>query len=264
MIVVVMIVTLSASAGSIAGPAAAPSGARRSVRRAIANIPNGATIARYSRPFGHVVVVHVAELVGDDEAQLVAREVLDQRVVEHDALGLAEARDVRVGGGRAAAGVGLVDLADVDARLARELEHVGAHLARRQRRELVEQRVEHDRAGVDRDHAERDDDGRSGDPPAPREAADQRHAAGRAGARDQRADAPRDRDVARVAAPRLRDQAVVARALAADDLQRQRRRPRPSPTARRRSPPRPAAGGETGRPAGAAGAPRAARAHRSG
>ena len=51
-IVVVMIVMLSASAGSIAGLPAAPSGARRPVRRAIASIPNGATIARYSRPLG--------------------------------------------------------------------------------------------------------------------------------------------------------------------------------------------------------------------
>ena len=44
------------------------------------------------QPVAHVVVVHVAELVGDDEPRLGRREVLHERVVEHDALGRARGR----------------------------------------------------------------------------------------------------------------------------------------------------------------------------
>ena len=118
MIVVVMIVTLERERRQHRRLPGAPRGASRPVSRATASIPNGATIARYSRPVRDVVVVDVPELVRDDEPQLVAREVLEQRVVEHDALRVPEAGDVGVGGRRAAARVDLVDLADVDGDMA--------------------------------------------------------------------------------------------------------------------------------------------------
>ena len=50
---------------------------------------------------GDVVVVDVGQLVGDDQARLGRVEVLDQVVVEHDALGPL-AGDVGVGGRRPA------------------------------------------------------------------------------------------------------------------------------------------------------------------
>ena len=78
------------------------------------------------QPVRDVAVVDVAELVRDDQPHLAGREVLQQVVVEDDALGAPDAGHVRVGGGRAARGVHLVDLADVDARLARQREHRGA------------------------------------------------------------------------------------------------------------------------------------------
>ncbi len=93
-----------------------------------------------------VAVLDVPELVRDHEPRLGGREVLQQRVVEHDALGAADARDVGVGRGRAARGVDLVDLAHLEPGLARDLEHVVAGRAGRERREPVEHRVEHDRA----------------------------------------------------------------------------------------------------------------------
>ena len=82
----------------------------------------------------------------------VAREALQQRVVEDDALGRAEAGHVGVGRGRAAAGVDLVDLAHLHAGALGEVEHVAAHGPGRERRELVEKRVEHGGPGVD-EHA---------------------------------------------------------------------------------------------------------------
>ena len=45
----------------------AGAGAIRSASRATASIPNGATISQVEQPVRHVAVVHVAELVGDDE-----------------------------------------------------------------------------------------------------------------------------------------------------------------------------------------------------
>ena len=125
------------------GPSAPSRGASRSTSRATANIPNGATIASQSSPCGTSRWCTCAELVGDDQPRLGRREVVQQRVVEHDALRVPEPGDVGVGRGRAARGVHLVDLADVDARLAGQLEHVACAVwPSRQRRELVEQRVE--------------------------------------------------------------------------------------------------------------------------
>ena len=175
------------------------------------------------QPVADVVVVHVAELVRDDQARLGRLEVLHQRVVEHDPLRRAQPVHVRVGGGRAARGVHLVDLAHVDVGRARQLEHVGAQLAARQALEVVEQRVEHDRAGVARDRPERDHDGGARQPPAPPEAAHAEHQHGAAERREAGADRLRLDDVARVAEPVLRDQADVLGPLARDGGQRQRR-----------------------------------------
>ncbi len=153
------------------------------------------------QPVAHVVVVDVAELVRDDEPRLGRREVVHERVVEHDALGAAEPGHVRVRGRGAARGVHLVDLAHVDAGLARQLEHVGAQLAARHALELVEQRIEHDRADVRRDRAERDDDDRARDPPARPEAAHAEHEHRAAERREAGADRLRLGHVARPARP---------------------------------------------------------------
>ena len=151
--------TASSTPGSAAGVPVASRPASRSPSAGDGEHPERRDDHQVEQPVRHVVVAHVAELVGDDEPRLGGREVLQQVVVEHDALRVADAGHVGVGGGRAARGVDLVDLADVDAGLLGELEHVGARLALRQRRELVEQRVEHDRPSVGDDDAERHHDG---------------------------------------------------------------------------------------------------------
>ena len=72
--------------------------------------------------------------------------LVEQVVVEDDPLGRADAVDVGVERGRAAAGVDAVDLADLDPARSAELEHVRARAARLgQRLEVVEDRREHDR-----------------------------------------------------------------------------------------------------------------------
>ena len=112
--------------------------------------------------------------------------------------------------------------------------------------------------GVDAHDAERHDDHRARHPPAARVAADQADGRRRAEPGDDGADPPRDRLVARVALPGLRDEADVLRALARDDLQRQDRRPRRRSRAPRRPPRRPAPGAGTARAGAPAGARRAA------
>ena len=86
-------------------------------------------------PAQQVVVLLMAQLVGDDEPDLVAREIVQQVVVEHDPLAVAEAADVRVGRSRAAARVDPVHLPHVDSGLVRQPQHVladrsGGQLAR--------------------------------------------------------------------------------------------------------------------------------------
>jgi len=66
----------------------------------------------------------MAELVGDDEPDLVARVAVQQSVEQDDALGRAQAADICVGGGRPAARVDRVDRADAHPRRAGELEHI--------------------------------------------------------------------------------------------------------------------------------------------
>ena len=170
------------------------------------------------------------------------REVLQQGVVEDDALGVAEPGHVGVGGGRAPRGVHHVDLADVDAGAAGEVEHVGPRLARRERLELVEERVEHDRPGVGGEDPEADHDRRARHPPAPAEAAhadDQQRAAR---GREERRRSPADlaTSPAHPSQPWVTSPTSLARSARSRSPAAWRARPRPrSP---RRRPPRPAPG----------------------
>ena len=164
----------------------------------------------------------VAELVGDDEPHLARRELLQQVVVEHDALGAPDPGHVGVGGRGAARGVHHVDLADVDARLSRQRQHGRAGLAVGQRRELVEQRVEHDRRQVGRDDAEADHHGGRGRPPPAAEAAHAEDQQRAACARQQGADRRALGHIGGVADPRLGHQADILGALARGDAHRQR------------------------------------------
>ena len=90
-------------------------------------------------------MLDVPELVRDDEAHLVRREAREQRVVEHDALGVAEPAHVRVGGRRAPGRVDDEHVTHVDAGPARELLDVGPRAPGRQVPVAVQHRVEHHR-----------------------------------------------------------------------------------------------------------------------
>ena len=254
-----MTATLSASAGSTAGPGRSSCGARRSVIAAGREQAERRDDREPDQPARHVVVADVPELVRDDEPRLVAAEVVEQVVVEHDALRVPEPVDVGVGRRRAPAGVHDVDLPDLDAGLPGEVEHVAARLTGRQRREPVEDRVEHDRAGVGRDRPERDDGHRPRDPPRPRHAADEADRDRRADRGEDGADGPRADEVEGVARPATASRArhpwpAGARRPAPAAARRSR-----APTAPRRPPRRPGSGAGTGPAGGAEGAPRGAR-----
>ena len=91
-------------------------------------------------------MAHVGELVRDHDPDLVAGVAIEQRVEQHHPLGRPEAGHVGVGGGRAAAGVDLVDLAHARRRRRSASSSTSARVcALGQRREVVEHRVEHDR-----------------------------------------------------------------------------------------------------------------------
>ena len=111
-------VAASATAGSAAGPGGSSSGSSASATSAIASIAAGARRASIASDRADVVVAHVPELVGDDEADLVALEVAQERVEQHDALRPPEPVHVGVARRRPAARVDLEDLADLDARRA--------------------------------------------------------------------------------------------------------------------------------------------------
>ena len=99
--------------GQRAGGAAL--GRQPQLSRWTASAAAGATSAAYSTPRGHVAVAHVGELVGDDDADLVAAVAVEQRVEQHHPLGRPEPGHVGVGGGRPAAGVDRVHLPHLDA-----------------------------------------------------------------------------------------------------------------------------------------------------
>ena len=255
---------ISPTASTTAGTAAAVPSDR--VRREPLPQPGGGEHPerrhdqQVEQPVRHVAVVDVAELVRDDEPHLAGRELLEQVVVDHDALGAADAGDVGVGRRRAPGGVHHVDLADVDARLAGQREHGRARRAVGQRGELVEQRVEHDRREVRRGDAEGDHHGGRRRPPAAPEAAHARRSAAR-----------RPRPPARRRSPcswrRLRRSRPSpgspgrhpsrARGRSPARAAWPPRAPRRAP---RRPPPRPGPGAGAAAAARAAGAPRRARA----
>ena len=134
----------SASAGSDRGrpgPAAHPARHQRDGEH-----PERCHDRDVQQPAADVVVVLVPEFVGDDVQLLGAREVAQQVVVDHDPLRRAEARDVRVGAGRAPAGVHHLDLARAHAGLGASASTSPRSGSGPQRLEAVEQRVEHDRA----------------------------------------------------------------------------------------------------------------------
>ena len=243
----------------VAAPAARPGAAT-------ANIPNGATSASQSSPCGTSRWRTWPSSWATTSRVSARREVLQQGVVEHDALGVADAGHVGVGGGRAARGVDLVDLADVDAGRARPARaRRSACCALRQRRELVEQRVEHDRR---RRRSIADAERR---PRRPRRAST---SGGRSGAcrrpaapppapAQHGADRLRLGDVAGPADPGLGHQPDVLGPLARDGAQRQRGQRRARPRAPPRRPRRPAPGAGARRAAARAAGGRAARARPS-
>ena len=210
-----------------------------------------------------VVVLLVAELVGHHHAHLVARELVDQVVVEDHPLAVAEADHVRVRRAGPAARVDPVDLAHVHPGPVGQLEHVAAQLARLQLVELVEDRVDHDRVEPDGHDPVGDHEHGARRPPVAREPAHERD-------RDQPADGGRHGAYAgaldhvdRPVRPGLCGQPHVEGALAhpgadreARDHEQERRFPLPQRRLRAAAAPR---GGRAGAWAGARRAPRACR-----
>ncbi len=96
----------------------------------------------------------VAQLVGHHREGLVGLTGLDQRVVEHDAAAVAQAGEVGVEGGGAAAGVHHQHVADVEASFGGELAHLLAQGLVVQGPEAVEQR--RDEPGADPEHDRRE------------------------------------------------------------------------------------------------------------
>ena len=97
--------------------------------------PSGVDDDQEGEAARHVVVLHVAELVGDDASQLRAVGPAEQVVVEDDPLGRSDPVDIGVQRAHPAARVDAVHLPDVDPGPPRQLEHLGAGRAvRRERR----------------------------------------------------------------------------------------------------------------------------------
>ena len=162
------------------------------------------------RPLRDVAVAPVPELVRDDDLDLRPFRVGDQRVVEDDAPGAAEPGDVGVVLARATARVGDEDLAHRNAGAPRQREQAVGEVAALERRELVEQRLEHERR--DEHEQQRDQSGPArGDERPPRrehvdrpEQRDHRHGG------EHRADRKPLGAIARPAAPGLRREAPAA------------------------------------------------------
>ena len=148
-------------------------------------------------------MLHVPELVRHHRADLVVPEIVQQRVVEHDALGGAEAADVRVRGGRATARVDAEHLADLYVGLAREREHVVSQRASLKRRELVEQRIEQDGCEQLEHRADDHDRARREGPPGAREAQDDADEERASGSGERRADRRALDEIGRPATPVL-------------------------------------------------------------
>ncbi len=211
----------SSSAGSAAG--VPRSGVNAQLRRWTAS----AASRRDDRAVGdaahHVAIAHVRELVGDDDPHLVAAVAIQQRVEQHDPLGQTESGHVGVGSGRTPARVDRVDLADLDVRDPRQLEHIRARLALGQRREVVEHRVQQHRSETRHRRPDEHRATRRRQPPMARIAARGGDHGTPAGAGERGLDAGRLEQVCSPAAPGLGHQADRLRAPAREHRQRQRR-----------------------------------------
>ena len=120
-------------------------------------------------------MVLVPELVGHHLEHLVAREVVDQVVVEHHPLAVPEPVHVGVHGGGAPAGVHPVDLpTSTSGRGAPARAPAMRSWPLGQRLELVEERVDHHGEEPDRSRPRTPPRQRAGHPPAPAEAAHER------------------------------------------------------------------------------------------
>ena len=99
-----------------------------------------------------VLVLEVAQLVGQHRVHLAGVQLLEQGVVKHHALGRAKAGEVGIGVGRAAAAVHHKQALGGKAAALHERRHTGAQGLVVQRLELVEQRRNH--RGVEHQHQE--------------------------------------------------------------------------------------------------------------
>ena len=163
----------------------------------------------------------VPELVRHHLEHLIAREAVDEVVVEHDALRVAEPVHVGVHARRAAAGIHAVDLADVHVRLARQVQDLRPELPLGERLEAIEERVDHHREEPDGHEPDDDHRNRAGEPPAPAEAPHQGQGQGPADRREGRGERRRLGHVAKPRAPILSSKTYVARPLVRDRGERQ-------------------------------------------
>ena len=173
----------------------------------------------------HVLALRVAELVRHDQLDLPVRRRVEQRVVDDDPPGRAEARDVGVERRRTPGGVGDEHVLDRHAVLARQVEQRGPQLAGRHRGELVEHRLHHDRVSEGHHHHEqRGDRGADGPPPLRRPARQpddqEEHHQGQ-----HQPDAVALGDVGEPAAPRPGRQPVVATDALGPGVPRQHQQP---------------------------------------
>ena len=126
---------------------------------------------------------------------------------------------------RAPAGVDPVDLPHVHARPLGQPRTSERSSPARQRLEAVEQRVDHDRRQVEREHGEAHHAAAAGQPPVAREAAHQRHGDRAADGGEDRLDRRSTCATSPSQGPALGGQAHVDRALVRHGRQRQRRPP---------------------------------------
>ena len=106
------------------------------------------------------------ELVGGDRKHLAARKpAVENRVVEDDAPRRPDSGDVGVRRRRAAAGVGHLDRADVDALPGRKTLDLPCQRAIPERLEAVRERLDHQWLEHDEEDREAEERGRAGQPP---------------------------------------------------------------------------------------------------
>ena len=171
---------------------------------------------------GHIVVLHMAQLVGHDRVQLAAGRVLDQVVVEDDPLGRSDPVDIGVQRGHAAAGVDAVHLADVDPGPPTQLEHVSPdRAALLERLEPVEEGRQDHGGKPGEDGGQDGDPDAARNPPTAREAPHERDQQGTPAGREDGTDRRRLGRVAQPGADVLGGDAVVDRTLVRGDPDRQ-------------------------------------------